>query len=144
MAEVVAAGRVYPPPYQRCTAYLKWGVAGRKITCDHFSDERVVRAGLRPERSSGNSANPHHDYCFNRLFSKTGCFTGKLTGAFSGLPLGAKNGTMNCLTLPCADERKRIAGRKFLGFPGRKNRIIFLGIMREICSLRPSVSIPGA
>jgi hypothetical protein len=50
--------------------------------------------------SSGNGANPLHDFCFKWLFLKTGHFKGDLTGVFSGFPAEAKNGTMNCLTLP--------------------------------------------
>jgi hypothetical protein len=51
-----------------------------------------------PEGSSGNGANPLHDYYFNQLFSKTGHFKGKLTGVFSGLPAAAVLGSIEWST----------------------------------------------
>jgi len=65
------------------------GSGGMQVPGDRFSDGGTFPTGSGPEGSSGNGANPLHDYCFKQLFSKTGRFKGKLTGAFSGLPVAA-------------------------------------------------------
>jgi hypothetical protein len=45
-----------------------------------------------PEGSSGNGANPLHDFCFKSLFFETGHFKEEKTGQFSRVPLTVKRG----------------------------------------------------
>jgi hypothetical protein len=66
-------------------------VAGPTACHDRFSDERVVGADPGPGGSSGNSANPLHDFLFKQVFLETGCFNREKTVQFSRVPLSVKN-----------------------------------------------------
>jgi hypothetical protein len=48
-----------------------------------------------PEGSSGNGANPIHDYPFNQVFFETGCFNQEKTVQFSRVLLTVKRGRIN-------------------------------------------------
>jgi len=48
-----------------------------------------------PEGSSGNGANPLHDFCFKSVFFETGRFKRKKTVQFSRVLLTAKMGRVN-------------------------------------------------
>jgi hypothetical protein len=45
-----------------------------------------------PEGSSGNGANPLHDFLFKPVFLETGRFNREKTGQFSRVPFSVKNG----------------------------------------------------
>ena len=81
------------------------------------------------EGSSGNGANPLHDFCFKSLFFETGHFKQEKTGQFSRVPLTVKMGRINwsCGTLGMPGGG--ITAEKYRGFLIGKTRPGFSGKM---------------
>ena len=88
------ARQVATPPIGQ-DPLIKGGGAGHALSHDPFSDGGFPGRIPRPEVSSGNGANPLHNYSLNQVFFETGRFKRKKTGAFSRVLLGVKIGKIN-------------------------------------------------
>jgi hypothetical protein len=100
-----------------------------------FLRRRVSRPDPGPGSSSGNGANPLHDFCFNQVIFETGRFKQEKTGQFSGPAPVAKNRLSAGHPGTCPGPEPRY-GRKIKGVPYRGKMTRF---SRKIILDRPLV-----
>jgi hypothetical protein len=96
-------------------------VAGLTVIHDRFPDERVAGSDSGPGSSSGNGANPLHDYPFNRVFFETGRFNREKTVQFNRVPLSVKNRLTSKVVRGFWLVRNGITAEKYRGFLIGKN-----------------------
>ena len=77
------------------TPFIKEGRGRTYVLPGSVLRRRVFIMDPCPERSSGNGANPLHEFSFNRLFLQSGRFKQEKTVQFSRVLFIAKKGTIN-------------------------------------------------